>query len=177
MNTPHLVEFKVDVSKWILDWVSQYNTALGVVPCPFAKQALLNEKIDWVFVESLSQLELKLMDLAKKGLKNEVVVIGMNPNNVRPSDLTQTIRIYNKRLLMPHNIVALEDHPSDVEKVNGVTMNQGKWAMVLLQNTSKLNNASEILRTQGYYDKWTQEELDDVVTWRFEKEKNENFNR
>jgi len=86
MNTPHLVEFKVDVSKWILDWVSQYNTALGVVPCPFAKQALLNEKIDWVFVESLSQLELKLMDLAKKGLKNEVVVIGMNPNNVRPSD-------------------------------------------------------------------------------------------
>jgi len=78
---------------------------------------------------------------------------------------------------MPHNIVALEDHPSDVEKVNGVTMNQGKWAMVLLQNTSKLNNASEILRTQGYYDKWTQEELDDVVTWRFEKEKNENFNR
>jgi hypothetical protein len=67
---------------------------------------------------------------------------------------------------MPKGLVALEDHPDDIEVVNGATMNQGTWALVLIQESSKLKAASDMLKKQGYYDNWTQEQLDDVVNWR-----------
>jgi len=41
--------------------------------------------------------------------------------------------------------------------------------LVLVQRLSKLNNASEILKNQGYYDNWPKENYDDVVRWRFQK--------
>lgn len=167
---------KTDVAEWILNWVSKHNSQLEAIPCPFARQALLGNKIDWHFSKSLSDLELKLIELAQHGLSNDVLIIGMDPDTIRATDLSQTIRIYNEKLLLPNDIVGLEDHPNDVEYVNNVKMNHGKWALILLQNNSKLNAASEILRHQGYYKLWTAEQLDDVVNWRLQKDNNENIN-
>ena len=45
-------------------------------------------------------------------------------------------------------------------------MNFGLCSLVLVQRLSKLNNASKVLKEKGYYDNWTQEDLDEVVTWR-----------
>ena len=67
---------------------------------------------------------------------------------------------------MPSGLVALEDHPHDPEIIAGEPMNQGTWAILLVQATAKLNAASKMLAKQGYYDLWTQEQLDDVVNWR-----------
>lgn len=171
-----LETLKNDVSEWILNWVSKHNVQLETVPCPFARQALLTNKIDWHYSKSLSDLELKLISLAQSGLPNDVVIIGLDPTIIRAKDLSQTVQIYNNKLLLPNDIVALEDHPDDVEYVNNVKMNQGTWALILLQNNSKLNSASEILRHQGYYKLWTPEQLDDVVNWRLQKDNNENIN-
>ena len=74
----------------------------------------------------------------------------------------------NRVILMPNGLVALEDHPTSVEIVNGAKMNQGKWILVLIQSIDKLNRASEILKKQGYYDNWSQENLAEVVNWRTE---------
>ena len=67
---------------------------------------------------------------------------------------------------MPKDIVSLEDHPNDVEIVNGVQMNFGLCGIVLIQRLSKLNKASKILRKQGYYKNWSKQNLEDVVEWR-----------
>jgi hypothetical protein len=171
-----LETLKIDVSAWILNWVSKYNTQLETTPCPFARQALLTNKVDWHYSKSLSDLELKLISVAHKGLSNDVLIIGLDPLTIRATDLSQTIQIYNNKLLLPNDIVALEDHPDDVEYVNNVKMNHGNWALILLQNNSKLNSASEILRHQGYYKLWTPEQLDDVVNWRLQKDNNEDIN-
>jgi hypothetical protein len=52
------------------------------------------------------------------------------------------------------------------ENINGAKMNFGLCSLVLVQRLSKLNNASKVLKEKGYYDNWSKENLDDVVTWR-----------
>jgi hypothetical protein len=53
----------------------------------------------------------------------------------------------------------LEDHPDSVEDVNGVVMNQGKYALVLVQSLSKLNVAAKQMGAKGFYHAWPEEYL------------------
>ena len=71
----------------------------------------------------------------------------------------------NKQL-KANDFVVLEDHPKIEENVNGVIMNNGKYAICLMQRLSKINRFSDILKRQGYYDVWSEENLEDVVNWR-----------
>ena len=161
-----LEKLKVDVSDWIVRWVSVSNPNLGKIPCPFAKNALLNNKIDWHWVEDANHLKLLLRSIMEQGLSNEVLVAGMDPNMITTSELSEITKQANEKWLMPMDIVALEDHPNDLEIIAGTKMNQGTYALVLIQSKTKLNQASKILHKQGYYDNWTQKQIDDVVTWR-----------
>lgn len=164
-------QLKADVSTWILEWVSQANSSLGMVPCPFARNALMGGKIDWATVPDAASLESMLRLLAINGLSNEVLIIGMDRGSISADKLSSLVRYVNTSVLMPNNIVALEDHPDDTEIVNGEAMNQGTWVLVLVQALDKINQASKILEKQGYYEHWSKEAYDDVVSWRFMKER------
>lgn len=162
-------EFIEDVSSWIHEFVSVHSETLGHIPCPFAKQALLDDKIIWHTAKSIDDLEKLTIWLSDKTIWNskEVLIIGMEEHTIRPKDLYRNIEKINRDILMPNGLIALEDHPASVEIVNGTKMNQGKWILVLIQSIDKLNRASEILKKQGYYDNWSQENLDEVVSWRY----------
>jgi hypothetical protein len=67
---------------------------------------------------------------------------------------------------MESNYIILEDHPDAVEYVNKVHMNFGHCGLLVVQKADKLAEASTQLNTKGYYDVWSKEELDSVVTWR-----------
>lgn len=164
-------QLKADVSTWILDWVSQFNSTLGKVPCPFARNALMSNQIDWVIAPDEASLESVLRSLADNGLSSEVLIIGMDRGSISADKLSSLVRYVNTSVLMPNNIVALEDHPDDSEIVNGEAMNQGTWVLVLVQALDKINQASKILEKQGYYEHWSKEAYDDVVSWRFMKER------
>jgi hypothetical protein len=163
-------EFVKDVSSWIHEFVSVHNKTLGHTPCPFAKQALIDDKIMWHTAQSIDDLEKLTIWLSNRDLwgNKEVLIIGMEEHTIRPKDLYREIEKINRVILMPNGLVALEDHPTSVEIVNGAKMNQGKWILVLIQSIDKLNRASEILKKQGYYDNWSQENLAEVVNWRTE---------
>jgi hypothetical protein len=62
-------------------------------------------------------------------------------------------------ILLARDMLALEDHPADVENVNGVIMNQGKYALVLVQSLSKLNTAAKQMGSKGFYHTWPEEYL------------------
>jgi hypothetical protein len=66
----------------------------------------------------------------------------------------------------------LEDHPDSEEFINGVQMNFGKCGLMILQRLSKLNTATTQLKNKGYYDTWSEENLDQVVNWRHDLCKN-----
>jgi len=67
------------------------------------------------------------------------------------------------KFLKNRGFIALEDHPSDIESVNGYILNQGTYALILLQSSKKLNNARKILEKKNYYKKWSTEYKDSVL--------------
>ena len=157
-----------EIKKWIEEFVSTHNDQIGQVPCPFAKQAMLKERINYVSVgkHTISPLIDSLVDNWDD--KYEVVVVYCPKEDLTPKELSTMVTDFND-IAMSKDIVALEDHPNDPEILNGASMNFGKCILVLVQRLSKLNNASEILKNQGYYDNWPKENYDDVVRWRFQK--------
>ena len=78
--------------------------------------------------------------------------------------LVEEIEKINSGLVNP-DFVVLED-PEVEENVNGVIMNNGKYAICLMQRLSKIQTFSNILRRQGYYNVWSEENMEDVVNWR-----------
>ena len=157
-----------EIKKWIEEFVSTHNDQIGQVTCPFAKQAMLKERINYVSVgkHTISPLIDSLVDNWDD--KYEVVVVYCPTEDLTPKELSTMVTDFND-IAMSKDIVALEDHPNDPEILNGASMNFGKCILVLVQRLSKLNNASEILKNQGYYDNWPKENYDDVVRWRFQK--------
>ena len=53
----------------------------------------------------------------------------------------------------------LEDHPAEAEVVNSVCMNQGKYALSLVQSLSKLDDSAEQMASKGFYHTWPEEYL------------------
>jgi hypothetical protein len=162
-----------DLETWIYNWVSVYNKNLQAVPCPFAKQAYVDNKILVHEVKpesgySIAELIYRNLDqLTQDWPKDkEVVVLGVNPDYVTASKLEDTVAECNSRLLIARGYIALEDHPDAPEIVAGESMNQGSWALVLVQSKEKLDKASAMLERQGYYKSWSQNNIDDVVSWR-----------
>ena len=65
-------------------------------------------------------------------------------------------------MLDERGYVALEDHPLEVEQVQDVKLNQGEYALVLLQPKDKLETAREWLEKKDYYKNWTKEYKQEV---------------
>jgi hypothetical protein len=157
-----------ETTRWIYQWVSIYNTALEAIPCPFAKQAVLDNKISYCYCSDPEDIARSLKNLAENGFVagKEVLVIGIDPTVVSPIELQALTLNANQTYLKEAELIALEDHPAEPEIINGAAMNQGQWALLLVQTKAKLNKASVILEKQGYYKNWSQDNIDDVVSWR-----------
>lgn len=151
---------------WLIEFVEKPNSQLNNwAPCPFARQARIKDKLEIVFTDAINIHEtvnkcLPLLD------EKDVIAILTDHTTISATDWSLWAKTLNQ-LLLPKNYVVLEDHPDDEEFVHGVKMNFGKCALMLLAKLDALNDASEQIRKQGYYNCWSQEELDQVVTWRF----------
>lgn len=162
------MELQKDIENWIHNFVSVHNEQLETIPCPFAKQAVVRNQIVYKIAESISDLN-NICELYKDPAQwetKEVLVIGVEPQLISAMTLVDEVDRLNKEVLIPAGLIALEDHPDIKENISGVIMNQGKWALILIQSKEKLNAASKILEKQGYYSKWTTEQLNEIVTWR-----------
>jgi hypothetical protein len=154
------------LTEWLVDFVEQPHPGLGQwAPCPYARQARINNQIKIVHSDHqrlTATVEQQLSELEQK----EVVVICFDHTKISAQELEKLIKVYNQQVLMARNYVILEDHPDAVELVNGVCMNFGHCGLLIIQKLDKLTTASEQLKSKGYYNTWSQAELDQVVTWR-----------
>jgi hypothetical protein len=89
----------------------------------------------------------------------EVIVYAYNSADWPYARFHTAVEDANQEFLLSRDILALEDHPADVEDVNGVIMNQGKYALVLVQSLSKLNVAAKQMGAKGFYHTWPEEYL------------------
>jgi hypothetical protein len=151
---------KKEIEQWIDNFVSVHNEEYGQIPCPYARAA----KVKYIETDDLGK---SLADVVNNWSDEyQVACLYTATKNYTPYDLNHLIMEFN-HVSMPRDLVALEDHPKEEEIINGVKMNFGKCILVLVQRLSDLNQSSDILREKGYYNNWSQENLDDVVAWRF----------
>jgi hypothetical protein len=101
-----------------------------------------------------------LKNRARYGMGNrEVVVYAYDPVEW-PHDLfASSLDQANREFLLTADILVLEDHPADPEIVNGICMNQGTYALALVQSLSDLNTKAGLMASKGFYDTWPEEYL------------------
>jgi hypothetical protein len=93
----------------------------------------------------------------------DVVILAYDPTAVTPAELTDIVTQANQSLLVPVNLIALEDHPMDPEIVNGVVFNNGLYALIMIQPYDRLARATKMLKKTDYYASWPREYYQQVV--------------
>jgi hypothetical protein len=151
-------QVRQDIEQWIVEFLEIPHPALGgFPPCPYARSARLKKSYE-IYIGADPYYDLK--NRARYGMGNkEVVIYVYDPKEWNHDMFASSIEAANTEFLLPADILALEDHPDDVENVNGVIMNQGKYAMVLVQSLSDLNTKAKLVARKGFYDTWSEEYL------------------
>jgi len=149
---------QADIEQWIVDFVEVPHLALGGwAPCPYARKARLDRDFDVRL--GLAPMH-DLIKISKTGLGGKSVVIFVYDPEVHTyEDFSSALNEANRQFLLPNNLLALEDHPADPEVVNGVVMNQGTYALALVQSLSDLNAKAELVAKKGFYKDWPEEYL------------------
>ena len=159
------------VHNWIENFLNIPSPVLNnLPPCPFAKQALLQNKIVVREITPLPNITMQNYFIAEMEnytyhwpKKKEVVVLGCSPTLITADELEEAVVTATDRFLETRGFIALEDHPDHVESVDTLVFNQGDYALVLLQEADKLQKARKILQKQDYYKNWPEEYYKDVV--------------
>lgn len=153
-----LEQVKADIESWIVNFVEVPHPALGGwPPCPYARAARLRKSYE-VYLGSDPYYDLK--NRARYGMGDREVIIYAYDPAEWPVDLfSASIESANQEHLLRNDILALEDHPADVENVNGVIMNQGTYALALVQSLSDLNARAQQIAARGFYHSWPEEYL------------------
>jgi hypothetical protein len=148
---------KKDIESWIVDFVEVPHPALGGwAPCPYARRA----RIDRDFEIRLGlDLGSDLEDLSCTGITKSVVIVVYEGHRYTASQFNKTVSDLNEQFLVRHDLLALADHPDDPEIVNGVCMNQGTYALVLVQTLGELNDKAKLIANKGFYDSWPDDYL------------------
>ena len=149
---------QADIESWIVNFVEVPHPALGGwAPCPYARKARLDR--DFEVRLGLAPIH-DLIKISKTGLGGKsVVIIVYDPVLHAYENFTADLNTANKKFLLPNNLLVLEDHPADPEIVNGVSMNQGTYALALVQSLSDLNDKAQLVAKKGFYDTWPEEYL------------------
>ena len=133
-------QIKQDITKWVVDFVEKSNPLLnGWAPCPYARKARVDGKFDMGSFDVIAYVY--------PGDKFTAEAFNNLVNNL------------NDWHLIPRGMLALADHPADIESINGVTMNQGQYAICFLQNLQKLNDHAKMLADKGFYNGWPEDYL------------------
>ena len=125
-------------------------------PCPYAKKAWMEDKVEihafdsWV--DAYSCLVTKQWDFTNL----EVGIIAFPKDDITSNQLSNMLDALQNT--WPRNDLAvLEDHPDELEQVDGFKLNFGKCCLLLIQPRSKLHEARAYLETKDYYKNWSQE--------------------
>lgn len=134
-----------DIESWIIDVLSKPEKVFAnLPPCPFAKKAWLDNKVDVKKFISFEQLEKDIKEL------KEVMIFRFE--DISAKDLEDISKEYNQKY---PSLLFLEEHPDLVECFDGLVINQGS-AMLIVQDRKELEDARKQLQRTGYYDNWSE---------------------
>jgi len=147
---------KQDIEQWIINFVEKPNPLLNNwPPCPYARQARLNQQVDirsggFNPIDDIKQVDMSGYD---------VLAYVYDRTRWSADEFNELVETVNVSYLAQRGLIALADHPDDVESVNSVVMNQGTYAIVFVQDLSKLNHFAKLLDKKDFYKDWPEEYL------------------
>ena len=153
-----------DVERWIANFVEVPHPALGGwAPCPYARKARLDRDFE-VRLGINPYFDLRFV--AQHGIAKSVVIFVYESTAYSYEQFHAQIQSANTEFLVDKDLLALEDHPAAPEMVNGVSMNQGTYALALVQNLTDLNQKAQLMAGKGFYDTWPKEYLTELFEHR-----------
>ena len=153
-----LTTVQYDIERWIANFVEVPHPALGDwAPCPYARKARLER--DYTIRVGINPY-FDLLNVARDGLGGRsVLILVYDPNEFFYSQFSSDVHAANDEALLRNDMLALEDHPGDQEIVNGICMNQGTYALALVQSLSDLNYKAKLVAKNDFYKEWPEEYL------------------
>ena len=158
------------ITNWMKTFVEQPHPFLGdLPPCPYAQKARLDNKVVMKWISSNEDDGNIFTHIRNENFENIDVLILITDRKRWTWQYTYKLRCELNRVFSKDDKVILEDHPDYREKIGNIVMSNGRYCLLFAQKKSKLNRFSKILsNTTDYYKNWSEKELNDVVTWRFE---------
>jgi len=142
-----------DIMQWIQEFVEQPNPALnGWPPCPYARRVRTENRFS-IRPGTEPYWDLMHVDIGHL----DVLAFVYEPEAFSASEFEDLVHSANQGFLLAQDLIALPDHPDSPEIVNGVSMNQGQWAIVFVQALTKLNSHARDLANRGFYHGWPEE--------------------
>ena len=149
---------RYNIERWIETFVEVPHPALGGwAPCPYARKARLDQDFE---VRLGTDPYRDAMNLSVAGLTKSVVIYAYDLVEWPHMDFAYKIDQANQHWLLPHDLLGLEDHPGDQEIVNNVIMNQGTYALLMIQNLTDLNEKARLVAKKGFYETWPNDYLE-----------------
>ena len=136
------------IESWILNFLSKPNSVFNnLPPCPYAKQAWLDNKVEVIETDSkhLEQQICKILETFPDS--KDLVMLVLDPSEVSYEQLKLISEQYKNE-----KFALLKDHPNERETVKDVILNNGKYAIIFVQRREELARARQELAGTGYYD-------------------------
>lgn len=160
----NLEQVQHDINAWVETFVEVPHPALGGwAPCPYARKARLDRDFE-VRLGINPYFDLKVV--AQTGIPCSVVIFVYESTACTAEQLAVQVQSANTEFLVGKDLLALEDHPAAPEMVNGVVMNQGTHALVLVQRLSELNNKAKSIAQKDFYQQWPEQYLQQLFAHR-----------
>lgn len=155
---------ELQLSKWF-DHIQTPNS-IGKYPiCPFAAAAIKNNKVSIQGIDDVSNIEtlIESIDI----LEHDVTILYLPEyEKYTIEELRSIIILLNSKFNSVDKVI-LENEPRTPFFVNGVQTTFDDCYLILIQSMSKLNKHAEILKGTDYYSYWTKNQIDEVITWRY----------
>ena len=153
-----------DIERWIANFVEVPHPALGGwAPCPYARRSRLDRDFE-VRLGVNPYFDLKFV--ATTGIIKSVIIFAYESTAYSYKQFSAQIESANTEFLLGQDLLALEDHPAAPEIVNGISMNQGTYALALVQNLTDLNLKAQTMARKGFYDTWPEDYLKELFQHR-----------
>ena len=156
------------IRNWISDFVTRPNPVFGnLPPCPFAQKAIVDDKVDFVEVNSICTYATLYQQIWQFDFEEkDVLCMIAQPDQFTAKETVHLAHQLNE-FFMTKDVVILEDHPKIKEKVKSVTLNNGHYILFLAQRLSKLNRFAKALEAGPYYKNWSKSYLESVKGFRY----------
>jgi len=152
-----------NLKKWFDTLIIPREQLSNMPICPFARAVIQSKEY---FIQE-TDLDKIAFQVSTSNVQAYKVCIYFLPDyeNYEVEALEVKTKVLNRSVLETNKVV-LDNDPRSPFVINGVTTTFPDCYLWIVQDLADLTSKSNSLKFTDYYKHWTQEQIDEVITWR-----------